>query len=137
MNKMSLKEKISTDFMKAFKEKNTEVKSLLGTIKGEIQTIEKNHMVDNLSNEEVTKILNKFAKNLKETIRIANDEKSKKELEIIESYLPKFLSVEEIQSKIDALVASGVKNIGQIMKEFSTLPVDKKLVSEIAKKYMS
>lgn len=134
---MLLKEKINADFMKAFKEKNTEVKSLLGTLKGEIQTAEKNQMVENLLDEEVTKILNKFAKNLKETIRIANDEKSKKELEIIESYLPKMLSVEEIQSKVDALVASGVKNIGQIMKEFSTLPVDKKLVSEIAKKSMS
>jgi hypothetical protein len=59
---------------------------------GEIQTIEKNSMVENLSDEEVIKILNKFAKNCKENIRLANDEKSKVELEVIESYLPKQLS---------------------------------------------
>jgi uncharacterized protein YqeY len=131
---MSLKEQINADFMKAFKAKNMELKSFLGTLKGEIQTAEKNQMVENLSDEDIIKILNKFAKNCKENIRLANDEKSKVELEIVEAYLPKQLSVEEIQSKIDSLVASGVKNIGQLMKEFSTLPADKKIVSELAKK---
>ncbi len=131
---MSLKETINADFMKAFKAKNMELKSFLGTLKGEIQTAEKNSMVENLSDEDVIKILYKFAKNCKENIRLANDEKSKTELEIVEAYLPKQLSAEEIQSKIDALIASGVKNIGVIMKEFSTLPADKKLVSELAKK---
>jgi uncharacterized protein YqeY len=132
--KMILKSKINQDFMKAFKERNSEVKSLLGTIKGEIQTQEKNSKVENLSDEEVIKILNKFAKNLKENIRLVNDPKSVNELTIVESYLPKLLSTEEIQSKIDDLVASGVKNIGMIMKEFSNLPVDKKVVSELVKK---
>jgi uncharacterized protein YqeY len=134
---MLLKEKINLDFIKAFKEKKTYLKSLLGTIKGEIQTTEKNLMVESLSDEDVIKILNKFAKNCKENIRLANDEKSKVELEIIEAYLPKQLSAEEIQSKIESLVASGVKNIGQIMKEFSTLPADKKVVSEMAKKVLA
>lgn len=131
---MILKSKINEDFMKAFKERNSEVKTLLGTIKGEIQTQEKNNKVENLSDEEVIKILNKFAKNLKENIRLANDEKDKVELEIVESYLPKQLSSEEIQSKVESLVASGVKNLGQIMKEFSNLPADKKIVSEMVKK---
>lgn len=134
---MLLKEKINQDFIKAFKEKNVDMKALLTTLKGEIQTTEKNLMVESLSDEDVIKILNKFAKNCKENIRLANDEKSKVELEIIEAYLPKQLSAEEIQSKIEALVASGVKNIGQIMKEFSTLPADKKIVSEIAKKALA
>lgn len=131
---MSLKAQINADFMTAFKEKNMKLKTFLGTLKGEIQTAEKNSMVENLSDEEVIKILNKFAKNCKENIRIANDEKAKVELAIVEAYLPKQLSAEEIQSKIESLVASGVKNIGQIMKEFSTLPADKKVVSEMAKK---
>lgn len=134
---MSLKSQINADFMKSFKEKNMELKTFLGTLKGEIQTAEKNSMVENLSDEDVVKILNKFAKNCKENIRLVSDEKSKVELEIIESYLPKQLSVEEIQFKIEALVASGVKNIGQIMKEFSTLPADKKIVSEMAKKALT
>jgi uncharacterized protein YqeY len=139
---MTLKEKINKDYIEAFKAKNTVAKNLLSVIKGEIQTIEKNTGTENLSDEDVTKILNKSVKSLKETIKSlspidGNGEgivQAVAELAIVESYLPTQLSVEEIQSKIDALVASGVKNIGMIMKEFNSLPVDKKVVSELVKK---
>jgi len=135
---MTLKEKISKDYIEAFKAKNTVAKNLLSVIKGEIQTVEKNTGVENLSDEDVTKILNKSVKSLKETIgSLTEGEKLtevQSELSIVEAYLPKQLSVEEIQSKIDALVASGMKNMGMIMKEFNSLPADKKLVSEMVKK---
>ena len=134
---MTIEKRIEADFMKAFKEKNAEVKSLLSTVKGEMQTMKKNLVVENLSDEESTKILGKFAKNLKENIRLMNDEKSKMELSIIESYLPKQMSEDEVNAKLDEILASGVTNIGQIMKEFAQLPVDKKMVSELAKKKMS
>jgi len=134
---MTIEKRIEGDFMKAFKEKNAEVKSLLSTVKGEMQTMKKNLVVENLSDEESTKILGKFAKNLKENIRLMNDEKSKMELTIIESYLPKQMSEDEVNAKLDEILASGVTNIGQIMKEFAQLPVDKKLVSELAKKKMA
>ena len=134
---MTIEKRIEADFLKAFKEKNTEVKSLLSTVKGEMQTTKKNLMVDNLSNDESIKILAKFAKNLKENIRLMNDEKSQRELLVIESYLPKQMSEAEVSAKLDELIASGVSNIGMIMKAFATLPVDKKLVSELAKKKMA
>lgn len=130
---MTLKEKINADFMNALKSKNVVAKNILSVVKGEIQTIEKNIGSENLSDIEVTKILTKNAKSLKETISMANDEKSKIELNIIESYLPKQMSKEEITSKVVELINSGNTQIGTIMKEFSTLPVDKKLVSEIVK----
>jgi hypothetical protein len=66
---MTLEKRIEADFLKAFKERNTEVKSLLSTVKGEMQTAKKNLVVENLSDEESIKILSKFAKNLKETLR--------------------------------------------------------------------
>jgi len=135
---MTLKEKINKDYIEAFKAKNTVAKNLLSVIKGEIQTVEKNTGVENLSDEDVTKILNKSVKSLKETIgSLTEGEKLtevQSELSIVEAYFPKQLSVEEIQSKIDALVASGMKNMGMIMKEFNSLPADKKLVSEMVKK---
>ena len=134
---MTIEKRIEADFMKAFKEKNAEVKSLLSTVKGEMQTMKKNLVVENLSDGESTKILGKFAKNLKENIRLMNDEKSKMELTIIESYLPKQMSEDEVNAKLDEILASGVTNIGQIMKEFDQLPVDKKMVSELAKKKMA
>ena len=135
---MTLKEKINKDYIEAFKAKNTVAKNLLSVIKGEIQTIEKNTGAENLSDEDVTKILNKTVKSLKETLSSVTDSEKmsivQTELGIVESYLPTQLSVEEIQSKIDALVASGMKNMGMIMKEFNSLPVDKKIVSEMVKK---
>lgn len=134
---MTIEKRIEADFLKAFKERNVEVKSLLGTVKGEMQTLKKNLVVENLSDEESIKILTKFSKNLKENIRLVNDEKSKVELDIIESYLPKQMSEDEINSKLDEMIASGITNIGMIMKEFAQLPVDKKLVSELAKKKMA
>jgi uncharacterized protein len=134
---MTIEKQIETDFLKAFKERNTELKSLLSTVKGEMQTTKKNLVVENLSDEESIKILGKFAKNLKENIRLVNDEKSQRELSVIEAYLPKQMSEKEVIVKLDEILASGVTNIGQIMKEFAQLPVDKKMVSELAKKKMS
>ena len=135
---MTLKEKINRDYIEAFKAKNTVSKNLLSVVKGEIQTVEKNISSENLSDEDVTKILNKTVKSLKETLASVSgtdkEDSVRQELNIVESYLPKQLSAEEIQSKIDSLVSSGVKNMGQIMKEFSSLPVDKKLVSDLVKK---
>lgn len=130
---MTLKEKINADFMNALKSKNVVAKNILSVVKGEIQTIEKNIGSENLSDIEVTKILTKNAKSLKETISMANDEKSKLELAIVEVYLPKQMSKEEVTAKVTELVNSGITQIGAIMKEFATLPADKKMVSETIK----
>ena len=130
---MTLKEKINADFMTAFKSKNMVAKSILSVVKGEIQTVEKNIGSDNLSDAEVTKILTKTVKSLKETITLSNDEKSKIELAIVEVYLPKQMSKEEVTAKVTELVNAGITQIGAIMKEFATLPVDKKMVSEVVK----
>ena len=64
---MKLKEKINADYMTAFRAKNTTAKNLLSVIKGEIQTTEKNTGVENMSDEDVMKILKKTVKSLKET----------------------------------------------------------------------
>jgi len=130
---MTLKEKINVDFMTAFKSKNVVAKSILSVVKGEIQTVEKNIGVDSLSDAEVIKILTKTVKSLKETISMTGDEKSKMELEIVEVYLPTQMSKEEVTKKVTELVNSGVTQIGMIMKEFATLPADKKMVSEVVK----
>jgi uncharacterized protein YqeY len=119
---MTLKEKINADFMTAFKSKNMVAKSILSVVKGEIQTVEKNIGSDNLSDAEVTKILTKTVKSLKETITLSNDEKSKVELSVIEVYLPTQMSKEEVTAKVTELVNSGITQIGAIMKEFATLP---------------
>ncbi len=130
---MTLKERISADYMTAFKAKDSVAKNLLSVIKGEIQTIEKNSGIDNMPNEDVIKILNKTVKSLKETLNVSDSVDTKLELAIVEAYLPKQLSKEEIFNKVTELKNSGVTNIGQIMKEFAGLPVDRKIVSEVIK----
>lgn len=128
-----IKEQINKDYITAFKSKNTVVKNLLSVVKGEIQTVEKNTGVDNLSDEDVLKILTKTSKSLKETISLSDSEQAKEELTIIESYLPKQMSKEEVTQKVTELVNSGITQIGAIMKEFAQLPADKKMVSEVVK----
>ena len=136
-----IKEQINKDYITAFKAKDTVAKNLLSVVKGEIQTVEKNSGVENLSDEEVLKILTKTAKSLKETIKSLAPIDGKgedivqacAELAIIESYLPKQMTKLEIESKVDELLSSGITQIGQIMKEFAQLPVDKKIVSEVVK----
>lgn len=133
---MKLKEQINESYKTAFKERNTVAKNLLSVIKGEIQTIEKNTGVEVLSDEEIQKILNKTAKSLKEVISINGDEESKLQLTIVESYLPKQLSREEIVEIVKDLVSKGNSNVGAIMKEFATIPADKKVVSEVIKEVL-
>jgi len=138
---MTLKERISADYMAAFKAKDTASKNLLSVIKGEIQTAEKNTGVENMADEDVAKILNKTAKGLSESISkmksIAGQEENiaqaSAELAILQSYLPKLMSREEIVKKVSEMKESGIVNIGQIMKEFAGLPVDRKVVSEVIK----
>jgi uncharacterized protein YqeY len=135
------KEKINSDYFVAFRLRNETEKNLLSLIKGEIQTQEKKDNVQHLSDENVLKILNKMAKSLNETLTILSNQsisgekyqKVSDELQIIKRYLPKELSVDEINQKLDELISSGLDNLGLIMKEFSTLPVDKKMVSELVK----
>lgn len=129
---MTLKQQIQKDYLNAFKTKNVIVKNLLSVIKGEIQTIEKNTGITDLSDEDITKILNKTAKSLKEMVNNGS-EISTLELMIIESYLPKQMTREEIEIKISELLSNGMNNLGEIMKVFSTLPADKRVVSEIFK----
>ena len=136
-----IKEQINKDYMTAFKTKNTVAKNLLSVVKGEIQTAEKNTGVENLSDEDVLKILIKSSKSLKETIKSLAPIDGKgedivqacAELAIIESYLPKQMTKLEIESKVDELLSNGITQIGQIMKEFAQLPVDKKIVAEVVK----
>jgi uncharacterized protein YqeY len=134
---MNLKEQISKDYMTAFKEKNVVAKNLLSVVKGEIQTIEKNTGVECLSDAEVIKILNKTAKSLKEVIATSGDAESKTQLEMVEALLPAAMTREDVVVKVSALVASGITNVGGIMKEFATLQVDRKVVSEVIKEVLA
>jgi uncharacterized protein len=139
----TLKQKISKDYVDAFKAGDKVKKNLLGVIKAEITTQEKNVNIENLSDADVTKILNKVAKNLKETISQSQSEEAKLELTIVEAYLPKQMSEEEIRTAVGQIIAdtgaSTPGEMGKVMGGFNAKyagQADGKLVSTIVKELL-
>ena len=113
----TLKQKISEDYVSAFKSGDKIKKNLLGVVKGEITTIEKNTNSENLADVEVAKILTKIAKNLKETIAASNSEEAKSELSVVEAYLPKQMSELEIRTAVEQIIVeTGAKTPGEVGK---------------------
>lgn len=140
----TLKEKISKDHLEAFKSRDIVKKNLLGVVKAEITTQEKNTNVENLSNEDVNKILKKFVKNLVETISQSQSEEAKTELTILEAYLPKQMSEEEIRTEVSNVIsevaAATPSDMGKVMTGFNAKfagKADNKTVSVIVRELLS
>ena len=139
--KLTLKEKINADYMTAFKAKNTVAKNLLSVVKCEIQTTEKNTGVENMSDEDVMKILKKTVKSLKETNASFPSAQTAEELFIAEAYLPKQMSEQEVKVAVDEIITSmgtglTVKEMGKVMGQFNSKYAglaDGKLVSQAVK----
>ena len=137
----TLKQRISTDYVAAFKSGNKIKKNLLGVVKGEITTVEKN---TNVSDADVIKILTKMSKNLKETISASGSEETKLELESVEIYLPKQMSEEEIKTEVQTVIseigATSPGDMGKVMSGFNVKfagKADGKTVSNIVKQLLA
>jgi uncharacterized protein YqeY len=128
----NLKQRISDDYMTAFKARETNRKSILSVVKSAIQNAEKNIGESEMSDQDVMKILNKMVKSLKETIALSGDDESKEQLAVLEEYMPKQMSRDEVRAKIDTLrTENPTLNMGAVMKAFALDAVDKKMVSEV------
>lgn len=127
-----LKETINADFITAMKNKEQVKKNLLSVIRGEIQTMEKN-MGGNtvILDNDITNILNKIAKSLRESIKTTPTDELNEELTIVESYLPKQMTQEEITIIVKQLIEEKDLNIAEVMRHFGNLPADRKEVSSI------
>ena len=125
---MALSEKIANDFKDAFKAGEYERKETLSMLKAAIQNkeIEKGKKEEGLSDEEVTEVLVSEAKKRKDAAgeyekagRVEQAEKEKAELAIIEDYLPKQLSREEVSAELQAVISevgsSGPQDMGKLM----------------------
>jgi uncharacterized protein YqeY len=131
---MSLKERINTDFMEAFKAKNMDKKNFLGLIKGEIQNeFGRSGKEDD---ETVLGILKKMEKSLKQT----NTTESLTELEYIKPYLPTLMDEDRIREILHDYKSNGLNNVGQMMGEFNKVykgKADNALVSKIVKEVLA
>ncbi len=123
---MGIKERLMEDMKEALRSKD---KIRLSTIRM-INSLIKNAEIDKrgeLTEEEIVQLLRKYAKQRKEAIEMYEKggrqdlvEKEKRELEIVESYLPEELSEEEIRKLVREVIeevgASSPKDLGKVMK---------------------
>ena len=147
---MSLYDTIDSDLKGALKSKDSIRVSTLRMVR----TALKNKEVElrrKLDEPEILRIFAQQAKQHKDSIeqyerggRHDLADKEKQELAILESYLPSQLGEEELRSVIKAIIAetgaSGVKDIGKVMKEAMVRlagKADGKIVNKIVKDLLS
>lgn len=107
--------------------------------------------IDELSEEAEIKVLQKLVKQRKESAEIYKEQGREdlfqiefEEQQVIEAYLPKQLSREEIQEVIKTIIdqtgASGMKDMGKVMGQANAVlagKADGKTISEIVKSSLS
>ena len=147
---MSLYKRIESDLQDSLKSGNELRLSVLRMLKSDIM-YEKNKTGKDLPEEKILETVSRAAKRRKESItefdkagRIDLSDKEKKELLIIEEYLPKQLTEDEISVFVEEFILKNGKPqssesgrfIGMIMKELKGR-ADGSLVKEIVSKKIS
>lgn len=123
---MSLKERITSDLTAAMKAKEAARLSTLRMVKASVQNreIEKG---GELSDEEMTKALQSLVKQRRDSVeqyekagRAELADKERAEIAVIEEYLPRAASAEEIERAVEEALAetgaSSMKEMGAVMK---------------------
>ncbi|MBN2732967.1 MAG: GatB/YqeY domain-containing protein [Balneolaceae bacterium] len=126
---MALKDQIMADLKEAMKQKQKDRLRVLRSLKSKLlekEISERKGGEGELSDEQAVEVLMKAAKQRKESIEQFEEgdredlaQNEREELAIIESYLPKMLSEDEIreavQEKIDELGAQDMSDMGRVM----------------------
>ena len=122
-----LKEKLLEDLKQAMKEKNLNRKNVVQMVRAAILQVEKDKAIE-VTDEQIVEIIAKEAKKRKDSL--ADYQKGgredlvaqiEEEIAVLEEYLPKQLSKEEVEEKVKAIIqktnASSMKDMGMVMKE--------------------
>ncbi len=123
---MGLLQKLQNEMKIAMKNKDKERLSTIRMLISEIKKVQIDTKKE-LTDEEIIKILQKYAKQRKDAIEQYKKagredlvEKEMKELEIVQEFLPKQLSEEEIEKIVDETIkelnATSMKDMGKVMK---------------------
>lgn len=144
-----LKEKLMNDLKDAMKNKDTIKKNTVQMVRAAILQIEKDKGIE----VEDNKILEIIAKEVKTKRDVLKDfekanrqdliEQTNQEIEVLEQYLPKQLSKDEIKEILKKIIekigATTMKDMGAIMKEAKIqmgASADGKTINEVAKEIM-
>ncbi|MFL6281890.1 MAG: GatB/YqeY domain-containing protein [Pyrinomonadaceae bacterium] len=144
---MTLKERITSDMTAAMKSKEAVRLSTLRMVKAAVQNreIEKGAA---LTDEELTKLLQSLVKQRRDSVeqyekagRAELAEKERAEIAVIDEYLPRAATREEIERAVEEAVAetgaSSMKEMGAVMKaamaRLAGRNADGRVVSEVVK----
>ncbi len=150
---MNLKEQIQNDLKDAMRAKDEQRLSIVRMLKSAIQyyEIQKGGAGYTASDEDVVDVVGKEIKKRKESIELYEQggrpelaEKEKKEIEVLQTYLPEQLSEDEIKKIVEEAInqtgASEMKDMGKVM---STLmpkikgKADNSIVSTLVREKLS
>lgn len=149
---MSLKSTIESEVKAAMLNKDKDRLRALRAIKSQILLAEtEKGNTGELSEEAELKLLTKAAKQRKDSIEVFEQQgrddlaaTEKSELEVIESFLPKQLSEEEVEAEVQAIIAevgaAGPQDMGKVMGAATKKlagKADGKLISTLARKLLS
>jgi hypothetical protein len=146
-----LVEKIFDDYKEAMKARDSLRSSVLSFLRADMLNQATAKKKDKLDDAEVIVVIKKQIKQRQDSIeqftsggRLEAAEKEKKESEILKSYLPAEMPLEEIKRLIEEAVvatgASGMKDMGRLMKELTVKiagQADGKLVSDLVRQKLS
>ncbi len=145
-----IKEELMQDLKAAMKEKDIVKKDTVTMLRAAILQVEKDKQIT-LEEDAILEIVAKEVKKRKESReeyksaeRLDIVEKLDKEIEILSKYLPKQLTVEEIEELVKIAIeeenATSPKDMGKVMKNIKpkvAAKADGKVVSEIVKKLLA
>ena len=144
-----MREKIVKDLVSAMKAKDKNRLSVLRMVKGAMQ-IEELDKKKELTDTEMAVLIGKQIKTRKDSIeefKKGNREdlinQTQAEITILEEYMPKQMSKEEITKKVEEVFElvkpEGQKDIGKIMKELTSLKgkADMSFVNQIVKEKLN
>lgn len=145
-----LKERLLDDLKNSMKEKNVNRKNTVQMVRAAILQVEKDKHIE-LNDDQILEVIAKEFK--KRNDSLADYEKSgredlinqiKEEMAVLEEYLPKKLSEEEVTEKVKEIIAelgaTSMKEMGIIMKtakERLGVTADGKMINEVVKKLLA
>lgn len=144
-----LKEKLMQDLKNAMKNKDEIRKNTVQMVRAAILQIEKDKGIQ-VEDDKILEIIAKEVKTKRDALKDFEKaerqdliDQTNKEIEVLQEYLPKQLSKEEIKVELEKIIsqigATSMKDMGAIMKEAKAkmgASADGKTINEVAKEIM-
>lgn len=144
-----LKERLMDDLKESMKNKDAIRKNTIQMVRAAILQIEKDKGIE-VEDDKILEIISKEVKSKKDVLKDFERaerqdliDQTNQEISVLQEYLPKQLSREEIKSELEKIIAeigaTSMKDMGTIMKEAKAkmgASAEGKIINEVAKEIM-